>query len=160
MHVEKSSPAYRRLGTIVRETNRDLREHGVYDLYIGYPFVEGALPGEDGFPVRAPLALFPVCLDKRSDRITVSYDESRDAVFNTTLILAMMKATATKGDPADAVIDDQRAFPEQLSAFYLTVGLEFSVPAGTAPLTEYRGGSFPSYGPGTTRWQPPLTRTD
>ncbi|MDR1690705.1 MAG: HRDC domain-containing protein, partial [Candidatus Methanoplasma sp.] len=54
---------FKHLNELIREVNRDMRDKGQYDLYIGYPFVEGKLPGED-FDIRAPLALFPVILDK------------------------------------------------------------------------------------------------
>ena len=50
---------FKSLNELIREVTRDVRDKGQYDLYIGYPFVEGRLPGED-FDVRAPLALFPV----------------------------------------------------------------------------------------------------
>lgn len=97
----RTGPAYRRIRSILREADRDLREHGTYDLYIGYPFVEGMLPGEDGFHIRAPLALFPVTAERNGDGVTVVYDDARDAVFNTTLMLAGMKAAGIRGDTGD-----------------------------------------------------------
>lgn len=157
LRTERSSgQPFRRLNSILREVNRSLREHGTYDLYVGYPFAEGMLPGEDGFQIRAPLALFPVTMDKRGDTITVEYDDSRDAVFNTTLILAFMKATGTKGDPADAVIEEQEDLGRKLSAFYSTVGLDLTIPDGISPLTEYRSGAFPEYAPGSFTVTPNL----
>lgn len=101
LSFRRTDAAFRRIGSIIREVNRDLREHGTYDLYIGYPFAEGMLQGEDGFPIRAPLALFPVTAEKSGDQVTISYDDTRDAVFNTTLVLAAMKAAGIRTETGD-----------------------------------------------------------
>lgn len=54
--------------SLLREINKDLREKGQNDLYIGYPFVIGRLPGEN-FDVHAPLVLFPVVAERTSTTI-------------------------------------------------------------------------------------------
>lgn len=141
--VPKNDPSFRRMGSVMREVNRDLREHGVYDLYIGYPFAEGTLKGSDGFQIRAPLALFPVTADKDADGIRVSYDESRDAVFNTTLVLAAMKASGTKMEIGDAVIEEGD-LGTLIQAFYSRAGLDLRLEGDVVPFTEYAAGSFPA----------------
>ncbi len=78
---------YRKLVQLIREVNKDLRDKGQYDLFIGYPFVEGRIAGEN-FDIKAPLVLFPVILDRDAQFITIRLDETRDIVFNNTLILA------------------------------------------------------------------------
>lgn len=144
----KAEPAvFRRLNEILREVNRDLREHGTYDLYIGYPFVEGMLPGEGGFQIRAPLALFPVSMTKRGGVVSISYDDDRDAVLNSTLMLAYMKAAGIRGDVADAVIEENRDLGALIETFYSDLGLGFS--GGVEPFAEYSKDSMPAYAKGT-----------
>ena len=101
--AEAEASKYRRIVQLLREVNKDLREKGQNDLYIGYPFVIGRLPGED-FDVRAPLALFPVAAERTATSIELALDESRDIVFNTTLILAHYKfSNLSKPLPSETV---------------------------------------------------------
>jgi len=44
--------------SLKREVDNKLKETGIYNLYVGYPFVEGCLG--DGTFIRCPLFLFPV----------------------------------------------------------------------------------------------------
>src|SRR5699024_11173372 len=88
--AEMEAGKHRKIVQLLREANKDLREKGQNDLYIGYPFVIGRLPGED-FDVRAPLALFPVTAERSATSVELALDESRDIVMNTTLILAHYK---------------------------------------------------------------------
>lgn len=81
---------FRKIVQLLREVNKDLRDKGQNDLYIGYPYVSGRLPGEN-FDVRAPLALFPVVAERTSSSIQLVFDDSRDVVYNTTLLLAHFK---------------------------------------------------------------------
>lgn len=57
---EPTNIADRRLNNIYREVNTIFEETGTYDLFVGYPFVEGKLI--DGTIVRCPVLLFPVRL--------------------------------------------------------------------------------------------------
>ncbi len=52
----------RKLNNIFRSVEMLLAESGTYDLHLGYPFVEGKFV--DGTPVRCPLVLFPVRLER------------------------------------------------------------------------------------------------
>ena len=98
----------RDLNEVIREVNRDLRDKGQYDLYIAYPFVEGRLPGED-FDIRCPLALFPVILEKDQRSVTLSRDDTRDPVYNNSLITAFMKFNGRSTSLPHNVIEDPRA---------------------------------------------------
>ena len=85
----EATKAYRHLNEIIREVNREQRDKGQYDLYVAYPFVEGKMPDGD-LDIRAPLALFPVILEKDTRVITLKMDDSRDAIYNNTLILCFI----------------------------------------------------------------------
>lgn len=110
---------YKKLVQLLREVNKDLRDKGQNDLYIGYPFVIGRLLGEN-FDVRAPLALFPVKADRTATSIKIALDESRDIVYNTTLILANFKFNnISKPLPIDTIENYTKAeFIDELIEFY------------------------------------------
>ncbi len=145
--------AYRRLSNILREVSRDQRERGVFDLYIAYPFAEGRLAGEDDFYIRAPLALFPVTMEKDGGVFKVKPDDSRDAVYNSTLILAAMKSVRRNREMPDSTIDtyEKETFIPDLLTFYGDFGLPLEVPKGKAEpvqFREYKSDEFPRYSPG------------
>lgn len=81
---------YKKYLSLLREINKDYKESGQYDLYIGYPFVVGKMMGED-FYVRAPLLLFPVVIDQQIGKISLKLDTEKDILFNNNLILAHNK---------------------------------------------------------------------
>lgn len=159
LHVCESSrgkeneKAYRRLGNILREVNRDQRERGAFDLYIAYPFVEGRLVGEDDFYVRAPLVLFPVIMEKDGSVFKVKMDDSRDPIYNNTLVLAAMKVAKKNRAMPDNVIDayDEKTFLSDLLTYYEDAGFTMDVPKGRVQLSafrEYKADEFPRYLPG------------
>lgn len=85
---EPTNLADRRLNNIYRTVNMFLEESGTYDLYLGYPFVEGKFL--DGTAVRCPLLLFPVRLE-RALQGTPRWKLTRldePVAFNPTLFLA------------------------------------------------------------------------
>lgn len=141
---------YRLLNSIIREVNRDQREKGQYDLYIAYPFVEGKLPGEE-FNIRAPLALFPVILEKDPRTITLTFDSSRDIVYNNILITAFVKSSGKNRFLPNNVIEECSAesFLSNLIEFYeeqkLTIKCSYGMPL---PFVNYKAGEFPDYMPG------------
>lgn len=141
---------YKQLNEIIREVNREQREKGQYDLYIAYPFVEGKLSGED-FDVRAPLALFPVILEKDAKTITLIEDPSRDTVYNNSLVTAFTKFSGKNRPLPNNVIDDVAAesFLVNLIQFYEEQGMQIESSYGVPiPFTDYRAGEFPKYNPG------------
>ncbi len=141
---------YKHLNEIIREVNRELRDKGQYDLYIGYPFVQGRMPNED-FDVRAPLALFPVILEKDSRTITLSYDGSRDPMYNNTLILAYIKSSGNNRPLPNNIIEDYsgETFMSDLVEFYASSGIPLDCNYGPpTQFVDYRAGEFPRYLPG------------
>ena len=141
---------YKSLTELIREVNRDQRDKGQYDLYIGYPFVEGRLPRED-FDVRAPLALFPVILDKDAKGISVRLDDSRDAIYNNALLLAFIKFTGKNKPLPYNVIEEYSAesFMSNLATFYESQGFPLKLSYNPlTPFVDYREGEFPKYLPG------------
>ncbi len=140
---------YRHLNQIIREVNRELREKGQYDLYIGYPFVQGKMPNDD-FDIRAPLALFPVTLEKDARYVTLTFDASRDAMYNNTLILAYIKATGLNKPLPNNIIEDVNGetFISELVQFYKENGIDIRCDDFILrEFTEYRANEFPRYEP-------------
>ena len=152
---------FRRLVQLLREANKDLRERGQNDLYIGYPFVIGRMAGE-AFDVRAPLALFPVAADRTSTGVRLSLDDSRDVVYNTTLVLAHFKFNNVAGALPDATVESQerKTFLDALLAFYAASDIRIQAAddeTHTLPnvkFTEYRAAEFPKCRTGELSLEP------
>lgn len=87
--LEKVNLIDRRLNNIYRELNTLFEETGSYDLYVGYPFVEGKFV--DGTSVRCPVLLFPVRLKrslKGAPRWKLASINDEPVLFNRTFLLA------------------------------------------------------------------------
>ncbi len=114
---------------IVREANRELRDKGRFDLYVAYPFVEGKL--KDGFSVRAPLALFPVSIEREKGVVTASLDATKEPIFNGTLVLANMRASSIDGPLPECTVDDatREGFAGCMLEFYRNVGMDLEWPS-------------------------------
>lgn len=80
----------RSVTTLYRETNKDEKETGSYDLYIAYPYVEGVFK-KDNFAIRAPLLYFPVKLVRNKREFSIKKDKDKDIIFNRDLLLATSK---------------------------------------------------------------------
>lgn len=147
---------YKKVVQLLREVNKDLRDKGQNDLYIGYPFVIGRLPGEN-FDVRAPLALFPVTADRTSNSIQLALDESRDAVFNTTLVLAHFKFNnITKPLPIDVIEScSESTFIDSVLAFYSDNDIRIgNKKYAFCKFKEYKADEFPHYNSGELELEP------
>ena len=86
---EPTNKADKRLNHIFREINTLHEEVGSYDLFVGYPFVEGKFL--DGTIVRCPVLLFPVRLQRKlGGRPRWKLERLRDepVQFNKTFCLA------------------------------------------------------------------------
>jgi very-short-patch-repair endonuclease len=141
---------YRHLNQVIREVNRELREKGQYDLYLGYPFVQGKMPDGD-FDIRAPLALFPVTLEKDARSITLAYDTSRDAMYNNTLVLAYIKSQGQNRPLPNNILEDfsYDTFIPELVNFYKMNGIELKCEnKELSEFIDYKAGEFPDYLPG------------
>ncbi|MEH7237633.1 AAA domain-containing protein [Bacillus sp. JJ1562] len=81
-----------RLTTLYRNLKSIEDETGLYDLYIGYPFISGAML--DGTYIRAPLFLHPVKLERVKELGTkwvLHPMEDSEPMLNRPLFLAMQK---------------------------------------------------------------------
>lgn len=147
---------YKALSDIIREVNRSSRETGQYDLFIAYPFVQGRMPGED-FDIRAPLALFPVRLDRDSRHVTLTVDRDRDPVYNSTLVLAYIKFAGENRPMPYLTIEDYTAenFFGKVVGFYSSQGISMELcDTAPVPFKEYRSGEFPKYLAGDLKMVP------
>ena len=147
----RPSDAYRRISQLHRNVTKILREKGQNDLYVGYPFVEGCLPGAE-FYIKAPLVLFPVELIRTPEYIDIRFDDSRDIVFNSTLILGYYKIAGMTQPLPDDILDDAEpsTFVDSVLGYYREAGLEISGGSvSLEPFTDYRNGHFPQYPEGT-----------
>ncbi len=82
----------RKLTTLYRNIRSIEEETGLYDLYLGYPMMEGAM--SDGTYVRAPLFLYPLRLErKKRNGLEWHVEPISDQApqLNRTLFLALQK---------------------------------------------------------------------
>lgn len=82
----------KRLTNLYRNLKSIEEETGLYDLFVGYPFVSGTM--RDGTYVRAPLFLYPVRLERDKSLGTswrLSANKEAEPQLNRTLFLAMKK---------------------------------------------------------------------
>ncbi len=82
----KTNKISRQLKGIERKTNSIFEESGAYDLYVGFPFVEGKL--HDDTVVRCPLLFFPVKLESKNRKWELSPRSDAGISFNKALLLA------------------------------------------------------------------------
>ena len=153
---QSEAAKYRRIVQLLREVNKDLRDKGQNDLYIGCPFVIGRLSGEN-FDVRAPLALFPVKADRTTTSIRLALDDSRDIVYNFTLILANFKFNnISKPLPTDTIERYAGAtFINELIAFYDSNDIHIQNSNWElCKFAEFKAEEFPHFRPGELQLEP------
>ena len=135
---------YKRIAALLREVEKDFRDKGQYDLYIGYPFVEGRLAGEN-FDIRAPLVLFPIEYEKDANYITINIDKTKDVIYNSNLLLAHYKFNGLHRSLPDCTLSDvsEETFLNKVIEFYKNEGIEIShTNSGLSKFTDYRSGEF------------------
>lgn len=89
---EKTNVLDRKLNKLFREVSMLHAETGAYDLFLGYPFVEGKFL--DNNIARCPVVLFPVRLSRDfqgAARWRLSIPEGEPATLNKTFFLALEK---------------------------------------------------------------------
>ena len=153
---EKETQRFKKVVQLLREINKDLRDKGQNDLYIGYPYVIGRIPGEN-FDVRAPLALFPVVAEKTATCIKLSLDESRDVIYNNTLVLAYFKFNNISKPLSADVIESisESGFLGSVLDFY--AANEMRINKGQTELIkfrEYKAEEFPHFKSGEMHLEP------
>lgn len=96
---ENDMAASYRLTHLQREADFIEKETGNYDVFIGYPFVEGKFG--DGTHFKCPLVLFPVVIQKDYKKLefTAVPDLDREPILNKTFIIAYQKFNRVKFDP-------------------------------------------------------------
>ena len=72
-----------------REAEEVEKETGLYDLYIGYPFVIGTLSKD--IQLKAPLLLFPAHVNIEREEATLTLSPNQPIMLNKALILAYAK---------------------------------------------------------------------
>ena len=72
-----------------REVEEMEKETGLYDLYIGYPFVVGQLSPD--IQLRAPLLLFPAHIHIEKDEATLTLTPNQPVMLNKAFVLAYAK---------------------------------------------------------------------
>lgn len=104
---------------LIRQVNKIEVESGNNELYIAYPFVQGKMELEN-FNVKAPLILFPVVLERTPETIVIKNDNTRDIIYNTTLILANNKFNGKNEVLPDNAIEtfDEQHYIENMINFY------------------------------------------
>lgn len=111
----------RHLNSIYREARTIQEETGTYDLFVGYPFVEGKFL--DGSVARCPLLLFPVRLVRqlsRRPRWRLEIPEGEPIEFNNTFFLAYEKFQQIRLERSfwEAEIEHARDLQELLNSVY------------------------------------------
>lgn len=90
---EKAVEARAQLYDLERTVRLSKDETGVYDLYVGFPFLRGHLT--DGHHLRGPLILFPARLTRKSDDKLpgwyVEFSDSRPPIANHALFETLRK---------------------------------------------------------------------
>ena len=119
---------YRNLNKLERESKAIEKEKGSDVLYVAYPYVEGKLQNDD-FYIKAPLVLFPVSLLREKNNYYVYFDESRDVIFNTTLLLANNKANSQNLILPTSTVEDYsfNSLIENVITFYQNNNFEIDV---------------------------------
>jgi hypothetical protein len=94
---EAASLLDRQLNKVFREVETLYGETGAYDLFLGYPFVEGRFA--DGGIARCPVVLWPLRLERNLEgqvRWRLSVPEDEGPMFNQTFFLAYEKFMQTR----------------------------------------------------------------
>lgn len=112
---EKSSSLIK----LMKEVKKNENETGNNELFVAYPFVEGKLMNSN-LPIKAPLILFPVLLERNAISIVIKNDFDRDIIYNTTLILANNRENKINEVLPDNVIEefDINDYRNEMLKFY------------------------------------------
>ncbi len=143
--------SFKLFNSVYRDSEKNFRDRGIKDLYIGYPFVKGKI-AED-FYVHAPLALFPITMEKGIDYIRLKLDTTREVTYNSHLLLAHYKFNEINKTIPNTVIEDLNLanFLNNLIDFYAEEGIRFYavhkemspfIPVKAEDLKYYRIGDF------------------
>ncbi|MEE4662258.1 MAG: DUF4011 domain-containing protein, partial [Halieaceae bacterium] len=115
----------RHITVLYRETNKEEKETGSYDLYLAYPYVEGVFK-RDQFAIKAPLLYFPVKLVRNKRDFSIHKVHDRDILFNRDLLLAISKFEQNDVDSKAPYINEfnSNVLRDVVIPFYEKNGLE------------------------------------
>lgn len=101
-----------KLKDLKREVEEIERETGKYELFIGYPFVFGAIQqGPSKIAIKAPLILFPVKIDiPDEDTVEIHFNAAEKIQINKALILAYAQSKKINIDELELELDDLSDF--------------------------------------------------
>jgi hypothetical protein len=118
----------RAMTILYRETNKDEKESGSYDLHIAYPYVEGIFK-RDQFAVRAPLCYLPVKLVRDKRHFRLKKDPAKDILFNRDLLLAATKFEQSDLDEKTPFLPalDPKTITEVVLPFYRQSGIDIQM---------------------------------
>ncbi|MBI9008868.1 MAG: DUF4011 domain-containing protein [Tenericutes bacterium] len=123
-HLKDADSLERDIITLYRNVNKAEKETGSYDLYIGYPYVEGVLK-KDNFSIKAPLVFIPVKFKRNKRDFSIKKDKEKDIVFNRDLILTMSKKGKVDKEDKMPYIEDvtKSTIEKVVLPFYKKIGL-------------------------------------
>ena len=115
----------RHMTVLYRETNKDEKETGSYDLYLAYPYVEGIFK-RDQFAIKAPLLYIPVRLVRTKRDFSLKKDRDKDILFNRDLLLATSKFEQHDLDQKTPFLTDwnRNVINDVVIPFYEQSGIE------------------------------------
>ncbi len=141
-----SGVAFKLFNAVYRDTEKNYRDKGILDLYVGYPFIKGKIA--DDFYIHAPLALFPISIEKGIDFIKLKLDTSREVTYNSHLLLANYKFKEINKTLPNVVIEDLNLanFMTNLIDFYNEEGIRFyRVSKDLAPFIQVKADDLKYY---------------
>ncbi len=135
---------YKKLKALIREIDKDARETGENDAYIGYPYVVGRSAVED-FAVHAPLMLLPVAITMTETKINIRIDNTKDTLLNNQLIILKNKLNGNLTDLPYNVVDEITTnFVADIKEYFGSAGIEITGDLPEfSPFPEYTVDTFP-----------------
>lgn len=109
---EKLSGYSSGIKTLIREIKSTEKETGRYELYIGYPFVEGYF--KDKTFIKAPLFLFPIEANKKGDKWYIKNKVDFPVILNKVFLIGYAKFNEEKIANINTEYDDLNNFSNDL----------------------------------------------
>lgn len=146
--LEKTNEVDKHLNQLFRQIETIEEETGTYNVYVGYPFVEGKFA--DGSIARCPLILFPVKLIRNLQsrpRWSIEKLEDADIQWNPTFFLAYEQYQKQRLNPEFweeniEYSDDWQDWLNKLYAIFTKYEIEINF---NSALFEFKLESFPKY---------------
>ncbi|GMQ57165.1 hypothetical protein AN1V17_15600 [Vallitalea sediminicola] len=116
--IEKMINYSNNINYLLREIDAVEKETGKYELYLSYPFVEGRF--NDSTFVRAPLFMFPVKLEKVSNKWQLSNIVDQEILINKVFIFAYCKFNESKITEIEMEFSSLEQFSEDVISGLIT----------------------------------------